>query len=595
MATPNTSQSSVLVPGQVVNGCRVKHRIGKGGMGIVYLAEHLHLRTSYAIKTISTDLCTPWQVSYFIKEARAAAKIKHSNVVTIHDAGEENGIHFIRMEYVDGKNLAELLHDRNCPLDWRDAVRLVRFAAKGLNAVHKQGIIHRDIKPSNIMLASDPARVILMDFGLAREENPSESTQLVFFGGTPEYMSPEQWENAKLKPRSDIYSLGVTLYTLLTGRPPFDRDEVKHAVATRRRCPPIQDLNRRVPQSVVDTVNKAMSYDANYRYVDSAAFARELGTLLKTSRDDVAPNWDTSSYSEFTEETIPTPAVPPLVSLEPISELASLGDDSDGWKTLIRWPVAVGGILSLAVVGFVLMINGSGRAPTIHNGMVHIPAGIVNLGIDEESAKKHFLSIPSITSFEITQDQSPPKEIPAFWIDQYEVTNAQYAAFLKATDHRQPNHWSTSDPPPGTENRPVENVEYADAAAYAIWAGKNLPTAEQWLRAFRGNHNWLFPWGNEYDARRANVHDNKDIPIARTTPVTATPRDVSEFKVYNLVGNVREFVRDKPFELFHETRGASYNSDGAILGMPTFLFRTKDLQFKEAGVGFRCVIEEKLP
>ena len=565
-------------------------------MGIVYLAEHLHLHKAYAIKTIATELCTQWQINYFIKEARAAARINHPNVVTIHDAGEENGIHFIRMDYVDGKNLSELLHDRQGPLDWRDAIRLVRFAAKGLVAVQKEGIIHRDVKPSNIMLSRDqPPRVLLMDFGLAREESPADTSQPSSICGTPEYMSPEQWHNTKVDHRSDIYSLGVTLYTLLTGRPPFARDEVQEAIASKRPAPAIHQYNRRVPQVVVEAVNKAMSYNQQYRFTNAAAFAHELGTLLKNARDEVPLAWDTGTTSEFTDDTVPKLDLPQL-------ELVELESKWDRWAKPARWAAAIAALA--AVVGVLVWATGQRANPVrSHDGMVHIPAGVVHLGVDEDKVNRHFMKIPALKGSPELLKQNlnqartdPPREaqLAEFWIDRYEVTNSQYAEFLKATSRSRPDHWSSSEPPPGKEDCPVENVRYEDANAYAAWASKQLPTEEQWLRAFRGDDDRLFPWGDDYDAKRSNVLDNKNLPIARSTPVTETPRDVSDLQVFNLVGNVSEWLRHEKDDSMYQARGANYREDGNLMGIATCAFKTNNRQLSLPGLGFRCVLEKQV-
>jgi serine/threonine protein kinase len=173
--TPQVAPS--LLPGQQIGGCRIDRMIGSGGMGEVYLADHLRLQRRVAVKTLRSDALSKERIARFVKEARTCARIDHPNVVTIHDVDQQAGLHFIVMQYVEGKDLDQLLKEQGGPLPWKSALRLIRLAAKGLHAVHQRGLVHRDIKPSNIMLSRD-SRVLLMDFGLAREESHSDLTQM---------------------------------------------------------------------------------------------------------------------------------------------------------------------------------------------------------------------------------------------------------------------------------------------------------------------------------------------------------------------------------------------------------------------------------
>ena len=161
--------------------------------------------------------------------------------------------------------------------------------------------------------------------------------------------------------------------------------------------------------------------------------------------------------------------------------------------------------------------------------MVHVEAGYVQLGNDPDQARQFLDSYMSDSELDkaihfIGQESIRRVEVPAFWIDQYEVTNAEYARFLTETGHPPPEHYSGTAPPPGKSDHPVVDVTYDDAEAYARRAGKELPTREQWLRAFRGDHTWLFPWGDQYDPGRANVGDNPKFrstsPVRDTSPAS---------------------------------------------------------------------------
>jgi serine/threonine-protein kinase len=165
------------------------------------------LHREIALKVLIPDRMNSEHVERFLREARSCSRIEHPNVVTIHDVGEENETYYIVMQYVKGKNLAEIVQTQGGPLPWRTALKILRYDASGLAAVHKQGLLHRDIKPSNIMVGDD-SRVQLMDFGLVRDEAQSDLTGTGVIMGTPIFMAPEQCTGSKLDRRTDIDHIG---------------------------------------------------------------------------------------------------------------------------------------------------------------------------------------------------------------------------------------------------------------------------------------------------------------------------------------------------------------------------------------------------
>ncbi len=209
----------------------IERMIGSGGMGRVYLAKHQTMQRTVAIKTLPPDqTAQDWAVTRFYEEVRAAARLLHPNIATAFDAGHSSGVHFLAMEYINGDTLTNLVA-RGGPLAISEAVSAIRGAARGLAHAHSAGVVHRDVKPSNLMRAQD-GTVKVVDLGLALFANPQQlmqsrrdpnvkpSGRLM---GTIAFMSPEQLENPdNVDARSDIYSLGATLYFLLTGRPPYD-------------------------------------------------------------------------------------------------------------------------------------------------------------------------------------------------------------------------------------------------------------------------------------------------------------------------------------------------------------------------------------
>lgn len=596
MPQPNTQPS--LSAGQLIGGCRVVRLLGVGGMGEVYLAEHLRLEKRVAVKVLPPRWGSSDSVARFLKEARTGSRIEHPNVVTIHDVGQAGDLYYIVMQYVEGRNLAELLEAQQGPLAWRSALRLTRLAAAGVQAVHKQGLIHRDIKPSNIMLASD-SRVLLMDFGLVREESESDLTHSGRVVGTPQFMSPEQCRGKALDPRSDVYSLGATLYCLLTGRAPFQGNtrEVLTSIASGRRARAVHDVVPSVPKPVSELVAKAMSLRPADRFADAASMGREIGRLLKQDMIvEASFATDGSSVSLERTQTVPELELIPDVEFDEQPEFAR----QQAWR--IAAGVAI--FLLLAIVGLLLNWAPRGEGPKPdENRMILIEAGFARLGTDPDQVTAHLRSLPAMQNnnelLESAQEflaEEPVGRVfvPAFRIDPYEVTNAEYAEFLRSTGRAPPRGWSNDKPPAGREDHPVVHVDFPEAEAYAAWAGKQLPTRAQWLRAYRGDDNRLFPWGNDYDPTRANSYENKQINPAASTPVTATPRDVSPFGVYNLVGNVSEYVRERTFRDGVEvvfTKGADFKNGASVYGVASAQ-RTYELDSRTANnAGFRCVVE----
>jgi len=223
-------------------GCRVGdyqvlRRLGSGGMADVYAARHLQLHRDVALKILRDDhRGSPEDLKRFRREAQAAAQLNHPAIVQVYEIGSADGHHFIAQELVDGSNLSQWLQ-RSGQLDAGSAINVLQRVAEALRVAHGAGITHRDIKPENIMRAED-GTIKVTDFGLARilssvDTSTSNLTQAGFTLGTPRYMSPEQIQGHQVDGRSDLYSLGVTMYHLLAGSPPFDAEEplamaVKH-------------------------------------------------------------------------------------------------------------------------------------------------------------------------------------------------------------------------------------------------------------------------------------------------------------------------------------------------------------------------------
>src|SRR5262249_53848635 len=210
----------------VMGRYEILQRIGAGGMGAVYKAVHLDLGREVAIKVMPPEMAAkPENIGRFRREAQLAAKLRHENIVTLYEVGESNGMHFLAMEYVEGTDLHNYIQQKG-HLEPEEARKIAIQATKALALAHRHGIIHRDIKPSNFLMTVQDGRYIvkLTDFGLARiaEDQDFNLTRSGTTIGTVDYISPEQARNSRAADiRSDIYSLGCTVYHMLTGRPPF--------------------------------------------------------------------------------------------------------------------------------------------------------------------------------------------------------------------------------------------------------------------------------------------------------------------------------------------------------------------------------------
>jgi len=283
---------------EVFGHCRLVRKIGEGGMGVVWLARHENLQKDVAVKVLPQGFASePEAVQRFLREAQSAARLEHPNVVQVLDAGSAGGTHFIVMQFVDGTDLQKILKKKG-KLDVADALAITKRVALALGAAHKMGIVHRDIKPANILLTKQ-GRVMVADFGLARDlKGGATITGAQDVMGTPQYLAPEQARGEKVDGRSDLYSLGGTLYTFLTGRPPFTGASpvsiaVKHASADQKP-EPVRKIAPEVPAEVEALVEKMMAKKADDRHATGEEVAAAIdrikggpGTLVTVSQDRV--------------------------------------------------------------------------------------------------------------------------------------------------------------------------------------------------------------------------------------------------------------------------------------------------------------------
>lgn len=279
---PATTGAAELKPGQMFAArYRIDQIIGRGGMGVVYRATDTQLDELVAIKTLPGDVMTrsPEDLERFKREIRLARKITHRNVLRTYDYGEADNLYFISMEFVRGYTLNELLDEAPArQMAPRLAMGIARQISRGLEAAHEQGVVHRDIKPQNV-LVDHKGEVKLMDFGIARmAEAPEAMTQAGLIIGTPHYMSPEQVQGKSLDSRSDVYSMGVMLYEMLTGKRPFESTSLTgvltaHLVEVPQ---PAIEIRPEIGRDVNAIVMRCLAKDPKVRYGNAGELLADL-------------------------------------------------------------------------------------------------------------------------------------------------------------------------------------------------------------------------------------------------------------------------------------------------------------------------------
>lgn len=269
-----------LQPGAVFGGrYEILRVLGQGGMGAVYQARDRELDRLIALKVIRPELATdPAILQRFKQELILARNITHKNVVRIYDLGEAEGIRFISMEYVDGEDLRTLLRHHG-KFSSREAIGMIEQVCRALDAAHAEGVIHRDLKPQNIM-RDQHGRIVVMDFGLARSLGETGLTQTGAIVGTLEYMSPEQALGVTLDQRSDIFSVGLIFYELLTGKAPYEADTAIASLMKRTRedARPASDVDHSVPKSLSAIVGRCLEREPVNRYHSVVELLQQLTT-----------------------------------------------------------------------------------------------------------------------------------------------------------------------------------------------------------------------------------------------------------------------------------------------------------------------------
>jgi len=654
--------------------------IGRGGMGVVYRAIQRPLGRVVAIKVLPANLAlTPRQIDRFLREARAVARLSHPNVVSVITVGEVKGVRFFAMEFVEGRNLAEEIKRLRADLDpvrqdqahlpssrasdyFRSVAETIRQAADGLAHAHAHGLVHRDIKPSNLLLDVS-GRVKIVDFGLVRDESLGSISTSGDLVGTPNYMSPEQARSHghKVDHRTDIYSLGVVLYELLTLQQPFEGKTLQEVISNvlQREAPSIRKLNGRVPRDLATICQKAMAKAPRERYSDASAMRDDLTRFLAHEAIEARPPSVAARLRSFgfrhrrglsAATLIVTGALigwrvnaayaadPVHVSitapghegaevwLQSLSPLSSETGERERVGTIpvqdLRVPPGQYRFVVLEKDAFAELtrVLRPGHSYELHawlrptaevlassaSPMVEIPAGEFVWGVEDAGGWAPHFARARVS-------------LPTYWIDRYETSNGEYLRFLEATGHRWPELWPPKDGPawralPEDFPRlPVVGLAYADAQAYAEWAGKRLSTQWEWEKAARGPEGWELPWQAD-SARGRDPSALERAVVARpyltsavdvfrnyleqVEPVDSYPQGSSPYGLLHTLGNVNEWTESLmcyaddagfvPDWRRHVMRGGAYDQQEGGWALLGYASGPDERETAYQKNGFRC-------
>lgn len=322
------AQDSLI--GKTLANFRIDSRLGQGGMAVVYLGMDIKLDRPVAIKLINAQFQgNPAYAERFVAEAKLVARWRHENIISVFYADQQDDLYYFVMEYIDGATLEDLMKRYLLEaelMSHTDVIRIGRAVAGGLDYAHKQGVVHRDVKPANIMINRDD-RVVVTDFGLALDMGQGSMGQIF---GTPHYVAPEQVRHsADASPQSDIYSLGIVLYEMLTGILPFD-DPSATALAVQHLTeppPPPRSMNPALNQQTEDALLKALAKEPENRYETAIAFIDALDIALQAPSDETETVPDIMLPAAITRRVHEVPKVS-MMSISEILELELEGKEA---------------------------------------------------------------------------------------------------------------------------------------------------------------------------------------------------------------------------------------------------------------------------
>ena len=436
----NDHSFAYLKPGFTLGKYEIKMLIGRGAMAEVYRAHNPVLKNDVAIKVMNPGIMDNEEAAArFRREAQAAARLSHPNVMRVFDFDIEGNIYYMVMELLEGHTLRDTIREYPEGMPTEKAKPIFQQLAEAVDYAHQQGIIHRDIKPTNIMIVDE--RVVLTDFGLARISDQAQLTATGSSAGTPAYMSPEQASGATITTLSDIYSMGITLYEMVTGNPPFLGDTFASILVQQIQAYPqmpseiVADLDP-VMEAVI---MRSLSKKPEDRYATAAAMSKDLeqdfDALPQETKYFQTPPIDQNAADvDATMQMAPTLLRSGSGSQSTIVTVA----EQRRQRALLGGITAIAILLGVAVLALIMSTNNNDKnnesaenIPDAPAGMVYVPGGSFNMGTsngDEIEGPSHRVTVSE------------------FFLDQYEVTNADYQQFVQATGYQEPSTWTRPEP-----------------------------------------------------------------------------------------------------------------------------------------------------
>ena len=597
---------------------RALELLGEGGMGLVFRAEDKGLLRTVALKVIRPEVAAePNARERFLREGRATAALKSDRVITIYQVGEANGVAFLAMEFLEGSTLEDWLKARNGVVSIPAVLRVAKDALKGLVAAHEKGLVHRDIKPANLWVEAESNRVKLLDFGLTRTVGKDHNlTQQGAVVGTPSYMAPEQAEGKPVDGRADLFSLGVVLYRMLSGKSPFERDSIMATLISLAvdEVPPTATLRPGIPRELAQLIDRLLLKSPDQRPQSAQEVLTAVTAIERQFKPGVGSPSDAiptaparavpvrpapPTRSRPVEAPIPTAPLPKVRAPErPIFRPPHAPTPAPR----SRWPFLFGAsVFFLSLVSAIVAIVKWGMprfvdeppVPVAQGGPVspwrgqHTP-GEEREFVIAEGVKMRFCWVPPgqarLGSPEGEMGRHPDEHEHEFstvgyWLGKYEVTQEEWAAVMG--DH--PSVFNeTKMKDVSTLRFPVDSVSWNDCqrflekvnergGAAEVLGGNGrfgLPHEDEWEYACRGGKGNQQPyyWGDKLDGTQANCEPStapgkvtRKRPLARPKMVGSYEKDFPHpWGLCDMHGNVSEWCSNEYSKDHRVLRGGSW-------------------------------------
>ena len=363
------------------NRYEIEKKIGNGGMATVYKATDIILKRQVAVKILRDEFTTDEEfIRRFEAEAQSAARLTHANIVSIYDVGVEGSLYFIVMELIQGKTLKEIIIEENGPLPWKWSINVAIQIAQALEMAHRNNIIHRDIKPHNIIITEEGVAKVT-DFGIAKAVSNSTITAFGTTIGSVHYFSPEHARGGFTDAKSDLYSLGVVMYEMLTGKVPFDADTPVSVALKHMQEEPVEpiQLNPNMPKAVNKIIMKALKKDPTLRYQSSTEMLRDLKAALQNPNGDFVEDRDYDKTARTQKVDLSD-----LVDEEEYDDEDEY-EDENRFKAFIREHTLLSAFLGIVILFFIvfgitmLVLGGSNPKETAVPNVI---------GMTQEEARK---------------------------------------------------------------------------------------------------------------------------------------------------------------------------------------------------------------